>query len=178
MERRMAKLNISASGGTAGRGGKTYKVTLPTSWIEAMQLDSDQREVELLFDGGQILIIRRQTIESFFQKKHALKHTLCQLRFFDGDFLCTEIMADFSDKTLVCQNYTDNLVKTAFGKNTLPVWEDFQAFLQERCIPKERAGLREYLETLGVDEYDPLSIILKTGGRMAEDQQWLEVQFK
>lgn len=58
----------------------------------------------------------------------------------------------------------------------LPNWEDFQRFLEDRCIPRQRAGLREYLETLGLDEYDPLAIIEKTGGRMAEDQQWLTIE--
>jgi hypothetical protein len=29
---------------------------------------------------------------------------------------------------------------------------------------------------LGLDEYDPLAIIEKTGGRMAEDQQWLTIE--
>jgi len=47
--------------------------------------------------------------------------------------------------------------------------------LQERCLPKERAGLPEYLETIGVGEYDPVEIINKTAGRMAEDNQWLEM---
>jgi hypothetical protein len=35
--------------------------------------------------------------------------------------------------------------------------------------------VREYLEAIGVAEYDLLQIIQKTQGRMAEDQQWLEV---
>ena len=43
-------------------------------------------------------------------------------------------------------------------------------------MPRQRAGLREYLEALGLEEYDPLAIIKKTGGRMAEDQQWLEIR--
>jgi hypothetical protein len=47
--------------------------------------------------------------------------------------------------------------------------------LEERCIPRQRAGLREYLEAHGLDEYDPLAIIKKTKGRMAEDDQWMEV---
>ena len=67
------------------------------------------------------------------------------------------------------------LLRTAFGNNLRPSWADFQAFLEERCIPRQRAGLREYLEAIGVAEYDPLQIIRKTQGRMAEDQQWLEV---
>ena len=41
----------------------------------------------------------------------------------------------------------------------LPDWKDFQNFLAECCIPRQRAGLREYLEALGLAEYDPLAII-------------------
>ena len=32
------------------------------------------------------------------------------------------------------------------------------------------------LEALGLEEYDPLAIIGKTQGRMAEDDQWMEVE--
>ena len=35
--------------------------------------------------------------------------------------------------------------------------------------------MREYLEALGMDEYNPLEIIKRTQGRMAEDDQWIEV---
>ena len=49
-------------------------------------------------------------------------------------------------------------------------------FLEDRCIPRSRAGLREYLEAIGVDKYDPLEIIQKTEGRMSEDNQWLKVE--
>lgn len=50
----------------------------------------------------------------------------------------------------------------------MPSWLDFLNFLEERCIPRDRAGLREYLETIGVDEYDPIEIIKNVrphGGR-------------
>ena len=74
------------------------------------------------------------------------------------------------------ENYTDMMVKTAFGTNAAPTWADLEAFLEERCIPRQRAGLREYLEALGLEEYDPLAIVQKTQGRMAEDDQWMEVE--
>ena len=48
--------------------------------------------------------------------------------------------------------------------------------MESRCIPRTRAGLREYLETIGVDHYDPPEIIRKTQGRMAEDTIWLTVE--
>ncbi len=176
MEKRWAKINISAAGGTAAKGAKTCKVTLPTAWVEAMGLNSAQREVELSFDGSQILLTRRLSGQKFAEQKRTLGHDLRRLRFYDGNKLCTTIYADFNDQTLVAENHADDPVKTAFGNNPLPDWKDFQNFLQERCIPKERAGLREYLEALGLADYDPLAIIEKTGGRMAEDQQWIEME--
>ncbi len=176
MEKRMAKINISAAGGTAAKGAKTCKVTLPTAWVDALGIDNEHREVELSFDGAKITLSCRLSIPEFVSQKRTQVHDLRCLRFYDGDRLCTTIYADFTDETLAVENCVDDPVKTAFGNNSLPVWTDFQAFLQERCIPKERAGLREYLETLGLDEYDPLAIIGKTGGRMAEDQQWIEME--
>ncbi|MBQ3803858.1 MAG: hypothetical protein II845_09205 [Oscillospiraceae bacterium] len=76
----------------------------------------------------------------------------------------------------MAKNYTEQAIKTAFGKNQFPSWADLESFLEERCIPRQRRGLREYLETLGVGEYDPLAIIRKPQGRMAEDDQWMKVQ--
>lgn len=176
MERRKAKINISAAGGTAARGAKTCKVTLPTAWMDALGIGSQNREIELCFDGEQIILTRRLSGQEFAEKRRAQGHDLRRLRFYDGDRLCTTIYADFTDETLVVENHIADPVKTALGNNSLPDWADFQTFLQERCIPQERAGLREYLESLGLAAYDPLEIIQKTGGRMAEDQQWLEME--
>lgn len=176
MEKRLAKINISAAGGTAAKGAKTCKVTLPTTWVETMGLNPERRDVELSFDGNQIILTRCLSGQEFAAQKRALGHEVCRLCFYDGGRLCTTITTDFTDKTFVAENHVDDPVKTAFGNNPLPDWEDFQTFLQERCIPKERAGLREYLEALGLDGYDPLAIIEKTDGRMVEDNQWLEVQ--
>lgn len=176
MEKRLAKVNISTAGGTAAKTAKTFKVTLPTVWMRALGITSEQRDIELSFDGNKIILTRRLSAQEFAEQKREQGHKVCRLCFYDRDQLCTVITVDFTDKTLVTENYVEDPVKTAFGKNLLPNWEDLQSFLQERCIPKERAGLREYLEVLGLAEYDPLAIIGKTGGRMAEDKQWLEVE--
>lgn len=95
---------------------------------------------------------------------------------FDGDRLCTTIDADFESETLQATNYVDTPIKTAFGNNAHPTWKDFWDFLQERCVPRERAGLQEYLKALGLYAYDPIEIIQKTQGRMAEDSQWLKME--
>lgn len=176
MERRIAKMNISFAGGTASSGSKTCKVTLPTSWVEAMEIDESHRELELVFDGTSITLSRRLSGPEFAARQLATGHEVRVLRLYDGDTLCSTVYADFTGQTLAVENQPVPLVKTAFGNNPLPAWEDFQQFLEERCIPRQRAGLREYLEALGLDTYDPLAIIEKTGGHMAEDQQWLSME--
>ena len=176
MERRVAKINISSAGGTASSGSKTCKVTLPTSWVEAMGIDGDRRELELTFDGTTVTLSRRLDGPEFAARQLAQGHQIRVLRFYDGDILCSTIYADFTGQAVAVENQPVPPVKTAFGNNLLPSWEDFQRFLEERCIPRQRAGLREYLEALGLDEYDPLAIIEKTGGRMAEDRQWLTME--
>ncbi|MCL1835736.1 MAG: hypothetical protein FWG48_06190 [Oscillospiraceae bacterium] len=113
--------------------------------------------------------------DSFCERKLALGHDVRLFELFDGDRLCTTIFADYTDKTLVADNHITDPVMTAFGNNKLPTWADFEFFLEDRCIPRRRAGLREYLEAIGVGEYDPLQIILKTGGRMAEDNQHIKM---
>lgn len=177
MEKRICKISITSAGGTASAGSKTYKLSLPSSWLYQMNVNEDNRELELTFDGQSITIAPYLSFDEFTRNKIALNHNLYAIRYFDNENLCTLIHADFTDKTLRIRNSTSNLVKTAFGKNEFPSWADFTSFLEERCISRNRGGLREYLESLGLDRYEPIEIIKKTSGRMAEDNQWMEVEF-
>ena len=121
MERRLARVNSSTAGGTAGVGAKTHKVTLPSRWLQAMGINDEKREVELAFDGHQIVITKVVTIEEFYDEKKAQSHSLKTLKFWNADTLCTTIVADFTDHTLCAENHTGQLVKTAFGKNGFPL---------------------------------------------------------
>ena len=100
MEKRSAKVNISAAGGTAAKGAKTYKVTLPTSWMDTLEVNEEQRDFEIYFDGNQIILSRRLTGEDFAARKLAQRHDVRLFRFLEGDRLCTAIYADFTDQTL------------------------------------------------------------------------------
>jgi len=174
MERRTAKVNFSMAGGTATKGSKTCKITLPTSWLEVMGVDKLNRKLDLSFDGDIITISHYYTGEEFLKQKILKKHDVKMFCFYDEHTLCSTIYADFTDETLVVENHINNPIKTAFGNNFNPTWMEFLSFLEERCVPRGRDGLREYLETLGLNEYSPLDIIRITKGRMAEDNQWLE----
>ena len=172
MEKRIVKVIVGKSGGTAGKNSKTYKVSLPSKWVAELGLADTKMEIS--FDGERIMISPHFSVDKFLEKKESLGHKLLKLEFYDGEVLCTKIVADFTDETLSVENTTERIVKTAFGKNEAPTWEDFQNFLEERCVPRSRSGIREYLETIGVESYEPLEIIKKTNGRMAEDNQWLK----
>ena len=110
------------------------------------------------------------------QRRLCLCKTALVLSYYDDKTLCTKIAADYDEKSICIENYVTNVLRTAFGNNQEPTWDDYLLFLEERCIPKSRAGLRDYLDAIGVDAFDPLEIIKKTSGRMAEDQQWIQVE--
>ncbi len=176
METRKAKIIRTRPGGTAGKNSCGYRISLPSSWIRKLGMDSDNTEIELQFDGETITIRQKQTAEQYLKAHQAEGHVIKKYSFYNFEVLCTVIYADHTDHTLYMENHTDNLVKTAFGKKNFPEWNDFCEFIEERCIPRQRDGIREWLEYNNLDEYDPFQIILKTEGRMAEDHQWLKVE--
>lgn len=174
MEQRKAKIIAGKAGGTASENSRTYKISLPTAWVKKMDIDG--KEVELSFDGEKITIMPQISAKEFIKQKQSANHCLYKLGYYDRHKLCTVIYADFTDRTLKAENRTDDLIKTAFGANTQPSWNDLEDFLEERCVPRNRMGIREYLEEIGVDEYEPFEILQRTQGRMAEDKQWLKIE--
>ena len=74
MERRTAKVNISSAGGTAAKGSKTCKITLPTKWVETMGINEEQREMELAFDGKTVTLSRHLSGPEFAQRQLAQGH--------------------------------------------------------------------------------------------------------
>lgn len=90
---------------------------------------------------------------------------------------CTDIDVNFLNRKISIRNRTDDLLHRAFGVNETPTWEDFEYFLEERCFPKSRGDAKELLNILGVPGYDPLAIVEKTKGRMAEDHLWVKFNY-
>ena len=133
--------------------------------------------VELSFDGEKITVrpLASTDPELFRRNAEQKGHQLKEYRYYDGDVLCTVILADFTAQQVCVENKIDDVLDTAFGVNETPSWEDFLAFLADRCIPKTRKGLDYYLDAVGVPEYDPVLLVEKTQGRMAEDHKWLEI---
>ena len=171
IEQRKAKILINKAGGTAGADAKNYRVALPSAWINELGIDEESREVVLQFDGESIMIRRAVSggYSDFVDTARRRGHELLVLHFYDGNALCTKICADRTMRTLAIENHTADVLRTAFGVNQNPTWDDLQELLESRCVPRQRDGLRYYLAELGLEKYEPLEIIRRTEGRMAED---------
>lgn len=100
-----------------------------------------------------------------------------RMDFMCEDECCTVILVDFKNQKIAVENQTEDIIHRAFGIKAKPTWEDFEDFLESRCFPRTREHLRLVLEDIGVDSYDPLAIVEKTKGRMAEDLQWIRITY-
>lgn len=111
----------------------------------------------------------------FINTMSSIREGRMVLHYMDPDGLCTVIRADYKKRTVEIENKTDLLIHRAFGVKENPTWEDYEEFLKDRCFPETRDKMKIILKQLGLDFYEPLEIIRKTKGRMAEDKQWIEI---
>ena len=176
-EERTANILINKAGGNAGPDANGYRVALPSAWMKDLGISEGSRTVTLQFDGESITI-RRPAVSDynvFLANARSSAHALLILYYYDGNKLCTKICADQTTHQLAIENEVSSPLSTAFGVNRKPTWDDLQTFLKDRCVQQERDGLKYYLSDLGLDCYDPLAIIRKTEGRMAEDSCWIKI---
>lgn len=116
--------------------------------------------------------VSRQTISKYLNKPLSDGYST-RLDFMFRQKVCTEIYVDFEHKKIMIVNRTNDIMKRAFGSNENPSWEDFEAFLEERCFPSSRALKKTILAKIGIDHYDPMQIVELNQGRTAEDNQYI-----
>lgn len=100
-----------------------------------------------------------------------------RMEFMCGDDCCSVILVNREEEKIEVINETDDLLHRAFGIKARPDWNDFEKFLESRCFPRTRADIDLILEELELEEYEPLAIVERTGGRMAEDMQWFKIRY-
>ena len=98
-----------------------------------------------------------------------------RLWYYYRDLVCTVIDVDIANQKVSIKNYANNLLFRAFGRNEHPTFKDYEEFLESRCIPRERDKMKLHLKNLEIPFYDPMLIIEKTEGRMAEDDFWIRI---
>lgn len=115
-------------------------------------------------------------LNALLRQENLWDYTL-RIDYMNYDRCCTVILVDFLHEKILIRNETDCMIDRAFGVKEKPTWEDFQYFLEERCVPRTRFGMHEILKDYGLDSFDPLAIIEKTKGHMAEDHQWVKLTY-
>ncbi len=90
--------------------------------------------------------------------------------------VCSILDIDEVNKNLIVKNFTEDNVRKAFGKIEVPTYNDYESFVESRCFPKSRDNLKLYLKELDLPFYDPIMIIEKTQGRMADDDFWIKIE--
>lgn len=105
------------------------------------------------------------------EKKYSLR-----LYYMFRDELCTIIDVDAKNKKIEVTNYADYFLKRAFGNIEKPTFQQYEEFLESRCFPRTRDKMKLILKDLDLPFYDPMLIIEKTEGRMAEDDFWIRIE--
>lgn len=110
-----------------------------------------------------------------FEGIHPADYTL-RMEFMCGEDCCSVMLINKEEEKIEVINETDDLLHCAFGMKAKPTWEDFEEFLESRCFPREREDVDMLLEDLDLSSYEPLAIVERTEGRMAEDKQWIKIR--
>ena len=90
--------------------------------------------------------------------------------------VCSVIDVNELERSVKVYNYIDNPLYRAFGVNMEPNYEDYEEFIESRCFPRTRDKIKLELKKLDIPFYDPIMIIEKTEGRMAEDHFWIKLE--
>ena len=120
--------------------------------------------------------ISRQTVERYLNTSIEDGCTM-RLTYMFRRQPCTVIDVNFLDRKVVIQNKTDDILHRAFGVIKDPTWNDFENFLRDRCFPQTRGNCKELLQEMDLTDYDPLQIVEKTKGRLADDEMWLRFRY-
>ncbi|MCD8300060.1 MAG: hypothetical protein LUC41_02625 [Clostridiales bacterium] len=85
----------------------------------------------------------------------------------------SDVVISADRKSVSYTIYNHEVAKAPFGFED-PTVEQMYHFLEERCMPRRPGQLQEYLDYLGLDEYNPWEIVKITHGVMWEDFLWLK----
>lgn len=90
--------------------------------------------------------------------------------------VCAVIDVDERNRRVKVHNFTNDFLQRPFGREETPSFDEYEMFLESRCFPRTRDKMKLILKELDLPFYEPLMIIEKTQGKMAEDDFWIRVE--
>ena len=92
------------------------------------------------------------------------------------DEVIAEVEFNYSTGKVKVKNYIDDPVMLPFGVNENPTIKDLDRFLESRCVSRNRGNLKDVLNLIGVEEYDPYLIVRETYGLLWDDYSWIKFE--
>lgn len=105
-----------------------------------------------------------------------IRKTPVRLWYMYKEKVCTLIDVNEIKREISIKNYTENIMFRAFGIEENPDYHMYEKFLESRCFPESRDKMKLILRDLDLPFYDPMMIIEKTHGKMAEDDFWIKIE--
>ena len=136
--------------------------------------ESSKKEIT----GPVLTLMKLLSLDGTLAKKLEIPKRELPLRlwYYYKNEVCTIVDVDERKQIVQIWNYTNDDMLKAFGKNSEITFDMYEEFLETRCFPRERDKIKLKLRELDLPFYDPIMIIEKTEGRMAEDEFWIKIE--
>lgn len=97
------------------------------------------------------------------------------MQFMYDDKLMTDVWFNYHTNYIRVVNHSDDWRNLFFGRKKPDeiTLADLDYVLEDHCIPRSRANVKEYLHNIGLDIYDPLAIVHITHGFVANCKEWI-----
>jgi len=95
----------------------------------------------------------------------------------EKDRLLSHIEVDRSTREVQVTDYIDDPLMQFLGKRPHTI-EEVNYMMERRCFERTRRDRDVLLELLGLTQYCPLDICMKTHGRMWNDYFWMRFSFE
>lgn len=98
-----------------------------------------------------------------------------EFKWMDKDRVMSHVWVDKDGKDFIVESidYDDRPIFNFFGKRPKTI-ESIHNKLRQRCFEETRPDRDELLALMGLTQYSPLDICLKTDGRMISDPFWID----
>lgn len=88
--------------------------------------------------------------------------------------IITSVYVDNKTKEVTFENYTDRVLRRAFGERKAVTYDDVLRFFERRTFPRDRVNIADILKRMHLKTYDPYAMCKKLKGRTQQDDFWID----
>lgn len=97
---------------------------------------------------------------------------ILDFEYYEKDKLCSRVHVDYSSGVVNVENFTDDIVAQAFGRQKVTI-DSIDSFFRDRVFDETNVGKDKLLELLGLKHFDAEAIARKTHGMLVHDMFWV-----